>query len=1124
MNWHDPGQKQCRLVRLQVYNWGGFAGIHDLPVAARGFLLAGPAGPGRAALLDAITALLAPPGMMAGSLVDSVRGQAPAPQDDRAGEAPSRYLRCGTTWSALALSYERGTGARITLAQVLWLAGDATDEREVQRQFLTLERDMDLAELEPFGQSRLEPRRLKRLLPDASVRGDFLSYSERFRRLLGMGKKKVALELLRKAQGVTSLGDLGGFLRDFLLDRPGAFAAAAEFVKEWEQTSKARDKWLGASRQTETLAPTREAQSRRQELLKRQAGQAALLEAMDSYADQRRMALLRQKAERLRVEAEGLEGDISRKQAAFSQQRELLRDAERQIDETGGGQLAEWQEAKAALETRREACLHKRRLAEAACRALGRALPETPQGFAALLGEARQELQARGQRHAKAQAARDQLVVQQREAEAQLARAEVEIKALASQASNLPAALLETRRELAAALEVPESALPFAGELMQVKPAAAAWQGAIEGLMRGLALSLLVDERHYAALTRQIDQHPLGKRLAYHRVEAAPAAPAPETLHPDSLARKLDIKPCTQSAWLAAEVAGRYDYACVDSMEDFWQAERAITKEGHVRHSQTRHEKDDSLAFSDRRHWALGFANEDKLALYRQQAQELGERIASLESEASALAAQETASLDRMAHCLTLTGREWQELDAAPLLVAIDRLERRMQSALQGDNTGYAERASQVQRQEAALARADQALREAIIEHQRRKDDLAACGRALALLGERAEALPPERQRALERRFAALPAAPTLETLDSHKTQVERALHREFTQTSRALAECERVLENSLERFVREWPTQAEGLDASLAALPDFIAKLERLEAEALPQSQRRYQELLESLGQDALARLASELDQARLDIRERLEAVNESLALLPFHEGPSQSSYLQVQLIDRQLPEVQAFRQELQSLLAQGRGQGKAAPPTKGQRAEPSSKAQRPEEPAQAPETQRQEDPTEAQYQALSALAERLASLEPKAKEWRDTALDARRHVEFIGSETDAAGKELKVYQGGPDASSPDARGKSQLLGAACLAAALHYQLGGKQKTPPQYAPLVLGQAFDHADSEFAALAMQIFIRFGFQPIIAAPLKAVLPLEPYIGGACLVDISASAAPSLLPLAPKSQS
>ncbi len=53
--------EQFRMSRLQVFNWGTFSGLHDIPIAARGFLFVGRSGAGKSTLLDAFSALLIPP-------------------------------------------------------------------------------------------------------------------------------------------------------------------------------------------------------------------------------------------------------------------------------------------------------------------------------------------------------------------------------------------------------------------------------------------------------------------------------------------------------------------------------------------------------------------------------------------------------------------------------------------------------------------------------------------------------------------------------------------------------------------------------------------------------------------------------------------------------------------------------------------------------------------------------------------------------------------------------------------------------------------------------------------------------------------------------------------------------
>jgi uncharacterized protein YPO0396 len=71
-----------------------------------------------------------------------------------------------------------------------------------------------------------------------------------------------------------------------------------------------------------------------------------------------------------------------------------------------------------------------------------------------------------------------------------------------------------------------------------------------------------------------------------------------------------------------------------------------------------------------------------------------------------------------------------------------------------------------------------------------------------------------------------------------------------------------------------------------------------------------------------------------------------------------------------------------------------------------------------------------------------------------------------------------------------------------------LKYQLGGTEQELPSYAAVVLDEAFGKGDHDYTKMAMEIFRRLGFQMIVATPLKSVMTLEPFIGGACFVDIN----------------
>lgn len=210
--------------------------------------------------------------------------------------------------------------------------------------------------------------------------------------------------------------------------------------------------------------------------------------------------------------------------------------------------------------------------------------------------------------------------------------------------------MLLLRHEVASAIGLSETALPFVGELLEVRPEEAKWQGAIERLLRGFALSLLVEERHYNALSNHVNASHLSKRLIYFRTGQLEPAPA-KSLSASSLVHKITVKDGQFSQWLKNELRRRYDYVCAESLNAFRNADWAITREGQVRHGKSRHEKDDRRSADDRRHWVLGFDNREKRKLYEQQAVELAETIERLKKEIGELAKKDKQRADRLIHC-----------------------------------------------------------------------------------------------------------------------------------------------------------------------------------------------------------------------------------------------------------------------------------------------------------------------------------------------------------------------------------------------------------------------------------------------------------------------------------------
>lgn len=1090
MNSESPldmllAREQFRMSRLQVYNWGTFSELHDIPISERGFLFVGRSGAGKSTLLDAFSALLVPPRWVdfnaaareadrSGrdrNIVSYIRGAWAEQKDGESGEIATRYLRSGTTWTALSLCYQNSIGKHVTLVQVFWLRGNANGNTDVKRHYLIFERAFDLRELEDFGQSNFDIRKLKQSFPDAFTRDEFRPYCERFCRLFGIDNE-MALRLLHKTQSAKNLGDLNTFLRDFMLDKPETFEVADRLVSEFGELNAAHKAVVTAREQVQTLAPAREQHVHMQSLQLKRNELQELQMGVTSYREIRRIALLKQHVFDLNVAASGMEGEVVRQKGIRDNHAAALNDLKQQHREMGGDQIEQWELEKQGLESQRDARLRKRSQADEACKKLGWGLSDTPQGFAELVGNARHEVENWEQRGNETRESQFKLSNQMHTAEGEFAQAVSEVNALKRQPSNIPANMLELRRNIAYEIGISEGALPFVGELVEVKPDESAWQGAIERVLHGFALSLLVDERHYSALANHINGTNLGQRLVYYRTGRTESAMT-KPIGANSLVLKLNVKECNHTDWLQAELRQRFDYACVDSIQTFRSADRAITREGQVKHNKSRHEKDDRSRVDDRRNWVLGFDNREKLAIFEKQAQDLADKIALLTQDIQKLSEQDKNRSSRAIQCQTLINLQWQEIDVTPLLDRIANIELQLKEAREG-NKALQQISERIEYQETLFNGADEELRKTEIKRAKTLDQIKESNQKLDSLLQDPTIIPltPYQSNELDDRFAKQSDAVRLENLDRLTTSVVQALNKEVENHNQEIGGCEKRIENIFAEFKRRWPMDAGDMDASLASASDYFAKLVRLETDGLPAYEHRFFELLQNQSHQNLAALSTYLNDARKAILERMGLVNDSLSQVPFNQNASQRTYLHIDATDRQLPDVREFKQDIQQALSHAWSEDREF--------------------------------AESRFLALRRLVERLSSQDPEQKRWRDAVLDVRLHVEFIGREIDEGGIEVEIYRSGAGKSG----GQRQKLATTCLAAALRYQLGGNEHGVPMYAPVVLDEAFDKADNEFTTLAMNIFTNFGFQMIVATPLKSVMTLEPFIGGACFVDIS----------------
>jgi uncharacterized protein YPO0396 len=1085
----DRAEDQFRLTRIQTFNWGTFSNVFDFPIPEEGYLFVGPSGSGKSTILDAHAALMTPPKWVDfnvaareaerhgkdRNVMTYIRG-AWAQQTGDSGEYVSQYLRSGTTWSAIAETYRNRQGRCVVLAQVLWVRGNSTAPGDAKRLSLILEREFDLQELEFFAAAEFDTRRFKFDLPDATPYPEFSAYQERFRRLLGIDNER-ALRLLHKTQSAKNLGDLNVFLRDFMLDAPETFGIAERLVNEFGELNAAHQAVVAAREQRDTLAPARSEHEDLERTGRDRNGLQALQTAVDHYREHRRRGLLDERIAKFSVDLEGSRQEAKRLGDVVRDEFEALTQLQSQKAGMGADILDRLQQEIQAAEDEKPDRIRKRDQAATACKAMGWAVPDSVVWFVQRVDAARQRVLRVGEVNAATEQRKDDVKEELRKAGTDFQSTVAEVKALERQRSNLPAKLLDIRQTMASELAIPEDKLPFVGELLEVKTDASGWQGAIERVMGGFARSILVDDKHYGAVSAYLNERNIGERLAYFRVMQQVAGN--RSPGQSSLVRKLNVARGPYSEWLKEELKVHFDLECAETLQTFRAASRAVTREGQVKHNFTRHEKNDRQRIDDGSRWVLGFDNKAKLKLYKDKAIELGGRITELEDALKKVREEESEQQSQLLHCQTLSNLTWSDVDVGSLLTRIDELKKRAE----------AEKAARPD-----LARMDELIKVQEDKHlaavkkknteeikgggiQRDIDTLQGKLEELGRLFPTADRPPPFKD-ALDARYADIKREVTLDSLDQVTNQVERAFGVELRTLESRMSDLRNSITQRFAEFNRHWPAEAGGLDPTMESAGDYFGKLQRLVSDGLPQFEARFLALLRDQSDQNMTLLSTKLDQERSAIRARMELVNESLQTAPFNPG----THLVIETTDKSLEEVRQFRAGLKESLSHTFS------------AEPELAEQR--------------------FLVLAALVKRLASQETADKNWRALVLDVRQHVEFVARELDEDNIEVEVYRSGAGKSG----GQRQKLAATCLAAALRYQLGGQDRSLPSYSTVVLDEAFDKADSEFTAMAMNIFKTFGFQMIVATPLKSVMTLEPFIGGACFVHIKDRRKSAVIPI------
>src|SRR5499427_139062 len=724
-----------RLHRCEFFNWGTFHGrVWGLELNGDNTLLTGDIGSGKSTLVDAITTLLVPAQKIsynkaAGAdarerdLRSYVLGHYKSERGESGFVAKPVALRDVNTYSVILGRFRNdGFQQDVTLAQVF-----SFKEAHGQPTRFYVVADMPLTISEHFSGFGSDINALKkklRLMPRVEVHDTFPPYSASFRRRFGIENEQ-ALDLFHQTVSMKSVGNLTEFVRLHMLEAFPVETRIDALMAHFDNLNRAHESILKAKAQIERLSPLIADCDHHTALMEEASALRGCRDALRAFFAGVKAGLLERRCESLQLDLDRLGQRIAVLDDRESGERNQRDEIKRAIAENGGDRIENLKREIAGRERLKTERMGRAEQYAGLARAIG--LPEVLDAdvFAANRATIASESEAIQARKAETQNAITDESVALQQLRKQHAEIDCEIESLKKRRSNIPTNMLAIRDSLCRELKVDEERFPFAGELIQVREEEATWEGAIERVLHNYALSLLVPDEDYARVAEWVERTHLGGRRVYYRVRSRPAA-RPSDLHAQSLVLKLSIRPDSSFyAWLDADLARRFDYACCETIDSFRREDKALTRAGQIKTSGERHEKDDRHRLDDRTRYVLGWSNGPKIAALEKQAQSLEARIAACGAKLSKLQGTQ-AALDRRLGTLQRLSvfESFRDLDWKPLAIEIDALEAEKRQLEEGSDV-----LRTLQEQLAAL---EQAIAET-------KAELATANADKARLGERAE-------------------------------------------------------------------------------------------------------------------------------------------------------------------------------------------------------------------------------------------------------------------------------------------------------------------------------------------------------------------------------------------------
>lgn len=634
----NPGISGYRLGYMEIFNWGTFHNkVYRIEPQGNNSLLTGANASGKSTLIDALLTLLVP------AKKDRFYNQSSGNEKkgDRTeetyvlgnygnmqseGEASTRkqQLRDKNTYSVILASFTNNFKNVVTLFQVRWFVnGELKSTFGFSTKALHITDDFSTFDAKGYWRKTLD-RKYNVNVPKKQIEfyDTIKDYKDRIVHSMGLRSDK-ALTLFNQIVGVKILNDLDDFIRNNMLEQRDTEEEYNRLNDSFARLIEARTTIEKVSEQIGQLKPIDEKARQLENIVKVLRELQTSREMAVCWFAQKNKELANTRITELNEKLAGHKKDLE----LLNQEKEELKAKESTLrfsieSDDVGRQIRLLKEEINRLEQKKKNRLSK--LEEYNKKALEVGFDENPT----------EQVFIENREMAKTK--RDNCQLESDAKHKELGRAEIDkeqikekideniktLDILKKNNNNISGRVAEIREMILLEIHAKAEEVPFIGELIRVKDSEKAWENSIEKILHNFALRLVVPEKYYRQVSQYVNSHDLQGRIVYQRYENTASLKSFQfrDYYENSLMEKIEFNPNSiYSEWVKDIIIENYNYICVEDLNEFYRyGEKVVTKEGLIKSTHNKHEKDDRPQINRRENFVLGWDNKEKIAAIKE--------------------------------------------------------------------------------------------------------------------------------------------------------------------------------------------------------------------------------------------------------------------------------------------------------------------------------------------------------------------------------------------------------------------------------------------------------------------------------------------------------------------------